>query len=161
VFSQSIAYLAAGDADDGEPDAGTVTARFNDAWRQLLVAACATVFLIGTEESARAGFGHPASDAGFASASTSRVKAAHRNQGRPRCTGCGAIVAKREVSSGDSAPEVPTASTAASKPQPATYYEFTIRLPDGSTRLITASNAEAWREGERVSVIENMNLARR
>jgi hypothetical protein len=158
MFSQSIAYLA----DDGEPDAGTVTTRFGDAWRRWLVAVCATVFLIGTEESARAGFGHPAADAGFASASGSRVKAAHRNQGRPRCSGCGAIVAKREVSS-STVFEASTGPTAAGNLQPATYYEFTLRLPDGSTRLITASNAEAWREGERVSVIEieTMKLAKR
>jgi hypothetical protein len=34
-----------------------------------------------------------------------------------------------------------------------------LRQADGSLRVITSTNADAWREGERVSVIEGAKLA--
>jgi outer membrane lipoprotein SlyB len=43
----------------------------------------------------------------------------------------------------------------------ASHYEITIRLRDGSKRVIVDANPAVWRVGERVSVIDSKTLARK
>jgi hypothetical protein len=164
LFDPSLACLSDPDPADGGTEAETIAAQYGKAWSGLLAAVCAAFFLIGTEEVARITIPHAPSGA-----SIDDVRMAHaRNKARAlalahaasyghrkaKCTGCGAVVSMREIRPTDIA-DRPVAESAV---QSAAYYEFVIRMPDGSNRVITDPNPEAWREGERVTVIDRVTL---
>lgn len=151
VIGSLPAYLEA----DGEADASPVSMQYRETWRRFFATLFAALLLIGTEEGARAAFERPtAANSGHQAS----LRSGHRLHEKPRCKGCGTIVSRREVDYGGAAPGEAAASTDG-KIQLATVYQFTLRLPDGSLRVITTTNAEAWREGERVSVIQGAKLA--
>jgi hypothetical protein len=93
---------------------------------------------------------------------TAPASAAAGSRGH-RCAVCGVIESTRKLETpGDrasihAAPVRPAAGhRAASKDQPAQDYETTIRLHDGSMRVITDANPARWRPGERVTVIAGL-----
>lgn len=61
--------------------------------------------------------------------------------GARRCPDCGVVVSMRDVPG----------------TQPEASREITIRLQDGSVRVITDANPASWRYGERVSIIPGTN----
>lgn len=66
---------------------------------------------------------------------------------RARCAECGVIISKREIEApGDEA------SLKSSR-----RYEITVRLEDGSNRVIDDVSPANWRAGERVTLIEGVN----
>jgi hypothetical protein len=72
-----------------------------------------------------------------------------------RCTECGVIVSTRaapDEKTGDNASDQNAAGDAIER-KPVRNYEFTIRLRDGSTRVVTDANPARWRHGERVKII--------
>jgi len=79
------------------------------------------------------------SPATIAAVVTSPVGASETGTGTRtrRCPDCGMVESTRDV-----------AGT-----QPEQSREITIRLPDGSIRVITDANPAKWRNGERVSII--------
>jgi hypothetical protein len=87
--------------------------------------------------------------------------AAGRSHRRAGCAGCGAIVSIRELGGSGVIGSKTAGAFAEVAVQPAKYYEFTIRLRDGSKRVITDANPAAWRVGERVNVIDSVTLSRR
>jgi hypothetical protein len=164
LFGPSLARLSDPDPADSGLEAETIAAQYGKAWSQLLTAVCAVFFLIGTEEVARATVPHAPS-----AASSGDMRMAHaRNRARAlamahaasyshrkaKCGGCGAVVSMREIRPTD----VTDRPDAESAMQSAAYYEFVIRMPDGSNRVVTGANPEAWREGERVTVIDRVTL---
>jgi len=153
VLGDSLAYFE----PDGEADASPVSTQYRESWRRFFTTVFAALLLIGTEEGARAAFERPAA-AGFGHHSASRFGRHLRD--KPRCKDCSIVVSRREVEYGGAEPGDGTAS-ADGQIQLATFYQFTLRGPDGSLRVITTTNAEAWREGERVSVIAGAKLASR
>ncbi|MEP6998254.1 MAG: hypothetical protein ABI900_11420 [Betaproteobacteria bacterium] len=56
------------------------------------------------------------------------------------CNECGVVDSMRRVVSADSLGDAPT------------VYELTVRMRDGSTRMVSASRAN-WRRGERITLI--------
>jgi len=152
LLGHAPAYLGG----DGEADVCPVSTQYREAWRRFFATLCAALLLIGTEEGARAAFERPTVGNSGHHAST---RSGHRLREKPRCKGCGTIVSKREVEYGG--PVTGDVASADGQIQGATFYQFTLRLPDGSLRVITTTNAEAWREGERVSVIQGAKLASR
>jgi hypothetical protein len=153
VLGDPLAYLES----DGEADASPVSTQYRESWRRFFTTAFAALLLIGTEEGARAAIERPAA-AGLGHHASSRF--GHRLRDKPRCKGCSIVVSRREVEYGGAEPGDGTASTD-SQMQLATFYQFTLRGPDGTLRVITTTNAEAWREGERVNVIAGAKLASR
>jgi hypothetical protein len=151
VLDHSLPYSEA----DGEADVSPVSTHYRESWRRFFATVFAALLLIGTEEGARAAFEHPAaaSSGHYASSRNS-----HRLHEKPKCKRCGTIVSKREVDYGGNGLG-DAAAGADGHIRLAALYQFTVRLPDGSLRVITSTNAEAWREGERVSVIEGAKLA--
>ena len=75
---------------------------------------------------------------------------------RRRCPECGVIASMRKIEPGGLG--VPGQAMAV---HPAGRYEFTVRLDDGSQRLITDANPASWRIGERVNIIDGISPARR
>ena len=151
ALDHSLPYLEA----DGEADVSPVSTHYRESWRRFFATVFAALLLIGTEEGARAAFEHPQATGSGHHAS---VRNSHRLHQTPRCKSCGTIVSRREVDyGGNGLGDV--AAGADGQIQLATFYQFTLRLPDGSLRLITSTNADAWREGEKVSVIEGAKLA--
>lgn len=78
-----------------------------------------------------------------------------------RCAECGVIESTRVI-------EAPNEKTAGNAPnriaagsgiegKPLRNYEITIRLRDGSMRVITDANAARWRPGERVKLIGGLD----
>ncbi len=80
----------------------------------------------------------------FAKTGSPRARAASAVVKR-RCSECGVITAKHEIEATDGARR----------------YEFKARLEDGSYRSISNANPAAWRLGERVNVIDGIDLASR
>lgn len=82
---------------------------------------------------------------------------------RRRCAECGVIAAMRKIEvSGENASLSATDRAAGGnrnqmRVKSAKSYEFTVRLNDGSYRVITDANPAAWRLGERVNIIDGMN----
>lgn len=62
---------------------------------------------------------------------------------RPRCADCGVIAGVRDL------------GVEGETKRPGVY-EFTLRLADGSTRVVTDANPAAWRLGERASIIDGI-----
>lgn len=74
-----------------------------------------------------------------------------------RCAECGMFVSMREVESEDTGPSTAGRTMAGSRDgirvKTTKSYEITIRMADGSTRVIEAANPARWRTGERLIVI--------
>jgi hypothetical protein len=81
-------------------------------------------------------------------------------RGKWRCPECGVIVSMRGIgSSGPDAVSEPAQYTLAavdSVPRglSAQRFEFVVRLPDGSRRVIVNADSASWRLGEHVIVID-------
>ena len=80
-----------------------------------------------------------------------------------RCEGCGVIVSMREIemrnkSAGSSAPSgAATGNRIETRGNATQHHELTIRLADGSSRVIDEVNSAQWRLGERVVVIDGVS----
>jgi hypothetical protein len=85
--------------------------------------------------------------------------AAGRNHGMWKCAECGAVVSIRKPDNRRAAKREPAQPNAETAARAADYYEITIRLRDGSNRVITDVNPAAWRVGERVGVIDGKTVA--
>lgn len=76
-----------------------------------------------------------------------------------RCPECGMIVSMREIErhDEDSGPGAAAGVTAANRDEirvnTTRSYEITVRMADGSSRVIYAANPARWRTGERLIVI--------
>jgi hypothetical protein len=164
LFGPTFSCLLDCEFADGGLEPETIAAQYGKIWGQLLSAVCAVFFLIGTEEIARATVPHSESAANFDDVRMARARnkaralamthAASYGHRTPKCTGCGAVVSIREIRPAD----VAGGLVADGPVQGAAYYEFIIRMPDGSNRVVTGATPEAWREGERVTVIDRVAL---
>jgi outer membrane lipoprotein SlyB len=91
------------------------------------------------------------------------VPAASKSRTRASCAECGEIVSFREIErhDEDTVPGAAGGETAgnADKPRanPTRNYEITIRMADGSSRVIDGANPARWRTGERLIVIDGTN----
>jgi len=78
-----------------------------------------------------------------------------------KCADCGVIESTREIKASDETSRVnasgPIAAGGEIQPKPARNYEITIRLHDGSMRVITDANPAKWRQGERVNIIAGVD----
>lgn len=98
--------------------------------------------------------------AAFAEPAQVAAAAVSRNM---RCAECGVIqstrkIAARDESDGGYAPVRTAAGRRAEIEQaPAQNYEITIRLQDGSLRVITDAHSAAWRPGEAVTLIAGID----
>ena len=81
-----------------------------------------------------------------------------------RCAECGMFVSMREVESEGTVPGAAGGGTAGSRDEirvkTARSYEITIRMADGSSRVISAANPANWRAGDRLIVIAGANPPR-
>jgi hypothetical protein len=85
------------------------------------------------------------------------VSAPGHSRHRLKCPGCGSVVSSREIGAGAGAAGtygVKGGITGVTPLQAKKYYAFTVRLSDGSSRVVVDSNPAAWRIGERVNVID-------
>ena len=92
------------------------------------------------------------------------VPATNAARVKARCPECGVIVSMREIEvSDEDAGRARTAGGAVAGSRIETRvdlnrsYEFTVRLPDGSSRVFNDTNAKRWRSGERVIVIDGVS----
>jgi hypothetical protein len=165
-----IAYCPDRGEADGRGGAIGANAPFGRISRLLLLVAGAAIILSSTAAIAHIMEWFPASATGSdairapdeaspAIALDPLPLAVGRRRGKTGCTGCGAIVSMRDV--GASRGDKPGGPRAETSVQAAHYYEFTIRMRDGSSRVITDANPSAWRVGERVHVIDSVTLSRK
>ena len=97
-------------------------------------------------------------------AATAPASAAAASRGNT-CADCGVIESMRKLETPNerAAAYAPVRSAAGNrgeiKAKPVQYYEITIRLRDGTRRVITDADAARWRLGERVTVIAGMQQA--
>ncbi len=81
-----------------------------------------------------------------------------------RCAECGMFVSMREVESEDTGAGAAGGAAAGSRDETRVKttrrYEITIRMADGSTRVIGHANPARWRAGERLIVITGANPPR-
>jgi len=71
-----------------------------------------------------------------------------------RCAECGVIVSMRKIERHKEDPGPGAAGDRdESRLKASRNYEFTVRMDDGSSRVIEAAYAAAWRRGERLIVI--------
>jgi hypothetical protein len=76
-----------------------------------------------------------------------------------RCAECGVVESTREIEApdektgGNTSGRNAAGSRGAIEAKPVRNYEITIRLRDGSRRVITDAHPARWRHGERVQVI--------
>jgi hypothetical protein len=140
--------------------------------RLMLLIAGVTVILTSTAAIARIMDWFPApvvssevirTDEGLATTLEADVPARGAGYGKrkSKCPGCGAIVSVREVNDGGNAGGKLAEAHAKSTAGAGKYYEFTVRLRDGSKHVITDADPAAWRVGERVNVIDSMTLSSR
>lgn len=86
---------------------------------------------------------------------------------RPKCPGCGVIVSMREVdpqseASAQAAPDGALVSNPGEvQSAPARSHEITVRMADGSSRVINHASPASWRPGERVVVIDGTSPSSR
>ena len=73
------------------------------------------------------------------------------------CAECGTFVSMRQVESKDTGPGAARGGTAGnqdeSRLKATRGYQITVRMADGSSRVIEAANSATWRKGERLIVI--------
>ncbi len=78
-----------------------------------------------------------------------------------RCAECGVIESTREIKASDETSGVNASGQIAAggeiQPKSARKYEITIRLKDGSMRVITDASPANWRQGERVTFIAGVD----
>ena len=78
-----------------------------------------------------------------------------------RCAECGVIESTREIEVSDGKTGVdasgPISAGGGIEAKPARNYAITIRLQDGSMRVITDANPARWRHGERVTIIAGVD----
>ena len=80
-----------------------------------------------------------------------------------RCAECGVIESTREIETPDemtgvnASARVAAANRGKIEGKPVRNYAITIRLQDGSMRVITDANPAKWRHGERVNLIAGVN----
>ena len=78
-----------------------------------------------------------------------------------RCAECGVIESTREVEAPDEKTGVNASGRIAAggeiEGKRARLHEITIRLQDGSMRVITDANPASWRHGERVTIIAGLD----
>ena len=128
----------------------------------LLIAGIA-IILFSTAGIARLlGWGANSTDAsgdGLAPDQMSAVETMSEARAYARCAECGVIVSMRKIDrhKEDSGPGAAGSGTAGNRDESrlkaAGNYEITVRMADGSSRVIEAANAAAWRRGERLIVI--------
>jgi len=76
-----------------------------------------------------------------------------------RCAECGVIASTREIEAAEDRAGVYASGRMLSghrgelEGKPVRSYEITVRLQDGSMRVITDANSANWRQGERVIII--------
>lgn len=70
---------------------------------------------------------------------------------RARCAECGVIISKREIEAPSDGVSLKSSLILSRR------YEITIRLGDGSSRVIEDFSPANWRAGERVTLIEGVN----
>ena len=81
-----------------------------------------------------------------------------------RCAGCGVIESTREINGPDEKPGIVAPSRIAAgkrgemEAKPLRNHEITIRLHDGSMRVITDAKPAKWRHGEAVTIIAGADL---
>ena len=91
------------------------------------------------------------------------VPATNAARVRARCPECGVIVSMREIErhDQDSDPGAAGGATASNRGETRVNwtrsYEITVRLADGSSRVINDAKPVRWRPGERVIVIDGAN----
>ena len=78
---------------------------------------------------------------------------------RARCTDCGVIVSTREIdnSSGETAPKSALNLSQKLTPHSPRRLEITVRMRDGSRRVIDDVGPANWRVGERLTLIGGVN----
>ena len=78
-----------------------------------------------------------------------------------RCPECGVIESTREIEAPDERTGVnasgPIAAGGGTEGKRFRNHEITIRLQDGSMRVITDANPARWRNGERVTIIAGLD----
>ena len=90
---------------------------------------------------------------------TDPVQTMSEARAKTRCAECGTVVSMREVERHDQdsgageAGGVTAGNRDEIRVKTARSYEITIRMADGSSRVIDAANPAAWRTGERLIVI--------
>ena len=98
---------------------------------------------------------------------TAPVPATSETRVKPRCPECGVIVSMREIErhDQDSDPGAAGGATASNRGETRVKwtrsYEITVRLADGSSRVINDAKPARWRPGERVIVIDGANPSNR
>ncbi|MGQ0523889.1 MAG: hypothetical protein ACT4P8_09550 [Betaproteobacteria bacterium] len=76
---------------------------------------------------------------------------------KARCPECGVIVSMREIDAGGAGTGLAGVTAAGNKAlstESARRYEITVRLADGSRRVIEQANPASWRQGERLILID-------
>jgi len=127
----------------------------------LLISSAAIVLFSSAGVAHMMGWGpSPAANAGPAPVPADAVPPSPvRKHARRRCPECAVIVSLRKIESFDGGPVTRTADgIAAGNPagMPANtsrQYEITVRMSDGSLRVIEHTNSSNWREDERLIVI--------
>lgn len=80
-----------------------------------------------------------------------------------RCAECGVIASVREIEAADDKAAVATPGAGAAgtrgaiEAKPHTIHEITIRMQDGSMRVITDAKPAKWRRGEPVTIIAGVD----
>jgi hypothetical protein len=75
----------------------------------------------------------------------------HTRAARARCEECGVITSKREIGEPSDGKSLQSALNSSRR------YEITVRLADGSRRVIDDLSPANWRTGERVTLIDGVN----
>lgn len=92
---------------------------------------------------------------------TAPVQTMSEARANARCAECGMIVSVREIESEDTGPGAAGGATAGNRDEirvkTTRRYEITVRMADGSSRVIDATNPARWRTGERLIVIAGTN----
>jgi len=92
----------------------------------------------------------------FSDPASESVRSRPNASTKRRCPQCGVIASKREIGASANGQGDDELLAKAAK-----RYEFSVRLDDGTYRAITDANPAAWRLGERVSIIDGIDLASR
>lgn len=99
-------------------------------------------------------------------AQTGPGEAAGNARAKGRCAECGVIVSVREIDARDegAGPGATSGAVAGNQdelPVTSRHYAITVRLADGSSRVINDANPASWRPGERLIVIDGANPSNR
>jgi hypothetical protein len=95
---------------------------------------------------------------------TAPAPAAGGKHAKARCPECGVIVSMREIDAGEAGTDLAGVTAAGNKPlsgASAGRYEITIRLADGSRRVIEHVDPASWRQGERLILIDGASPSSR